>query len=211
MWSPLEEVANNNGSGAYTDISVAQPIIDDAMVSAKHLGHFTRPTRLFLKDGKSPPRGWYFLNGPGTASDGRPALKAVDSSTTAWQKAGVGQQQTYGFYTPVVKDLYVVVGGIFEDQDGAIVAEKGCYAVVHKEFCNKVSYGEVIWQDKGSGAPTDGAAWSIGWSIPVDGGTDDTVLFHAMDSYNMPGYGKNPAWSIFPFEIETVDDVWIGK
>ena len=202
--SALGEVANDTGSGAYTNISVARPAVDEAMVSAAHVGHYSRAERRFLNEGDAAPTSWLFVNGSGTALDGKPALQAVGDMTTVWSKPG------YVFYHPIAAEPYVVVGDVFETQEDAAEAEKAHYALVHQEFCEQIPYGDAVWQDKGSGTATDGSAWSIGSAVPIAGDAGDpaAVLFRATDSYEKP---EGMAWKIKDGAWVEVQNIWIGK
>ena len=200
--SPLTEVANDNESGAFTDISVARPAVDDAMTGAAHLGHYSRAARSFLKDGDTPPTSLLFANGTGTASDGQPAVKLVDNTTAVWSKPA--DPKVYTMSTPTAADPYVAVGDVFESVPAAIDAEKAHYALVHKDFCMQVPLGDVVWQDKGSGAATDATAWAIGQPVPIAGVVEVgmAVLFKASSSFDRPEGDAGMAWAL-------KDDVWV--
>lgn len=156
MWSPLQFVASDKGSGSLTDIATCAPMTKDGW---RYLGHY----------GMGPTYNDNWINNSNTyqgllirdVPNANPPL--IVAPTGNWRAWGMRSPRGYGLFEMTGPDEYEALSGFFFSKEWIDTNQDLSYAcMVHKdELTIESGWDYPMWADQGTRSRDTGSAWSI--------------------------------------------------
>lgn len=146
-------IYTDSGTGADWDLSVFEPYLFLDGRRFYMLGHTAqRNHNLEADDVVTIVR-----------SDDPDAIAAPLYLLQTWTDRGSGGDQDVAFWHVYCPDGYTALGDVISADtfDNPYNDIKNKYACIRKDLVNSSSIGNVVWNDKGSGAVEDGSLWSV--------------------------------------------------
>lgn len=157
---------NDSGSGADSNVSFWRPNITSGW---SRVGHH-------ISKGYRNPQGATMLVRPRTSG----AIADPVDYTLIWTDAGSGASQNGSVWRPVCRNGYQALGDVTSSSHAKpTTTEMVC---VHESALVNANPGNLIWDDKGSGATADFGSWEIN---PFTG-DQSRGLFFASASHTRP-------------------------
>ena len=141
---------NDSGSGASMDVSIYRPTPSDG--TYKIIGDYAQGNY-------NPPVGTSLIVKAINDDPNFPLIKPPVDYTEVWNDKGSGGNHDGSIWFPVPPDGYISIG--FVCQTGYNKPSISNYACLRKDLCVDASPGQLIWNDRSSGASKDVSLYQI--------------------------------------------------
>lgn len=133
-----------------------------------------------------------------TAPGKSDVLKPPVDFVKIWGDHGSGANRDGSCWRPTPPPGYVALGDVFNDGYGK--PDLNAIRCVNRDLTTGGSLGELAWNDQGSGAHNDFAAWSV---MPREPGDEDAFCtisaetFVAITHYSQPALSEAPVYNLY--------------
>jgi len=181
----MKSVVTDKGSGADRNLEFFAPDLSK-LSDFKSLGHYAQGGRHYIYG--SQPFGNVLVVKETEVGRERKALKEPLAFALVWDDRGSGADDDINIWRPIPPDNYVALGFVVTRGDRKKQPPKSSAHCVRKDLVSQAGFGNLIWNDKGSGANRDLSLYAV---VPNDVYGKPTGLFWAQANY---GPASGAAW-----------------